>query len=379
MNTDIIPEGDDAPPARNGASDEANRPMPLPSNPQTILLLGIFLLLLFFTLQLASAVVVPIVFALILSLLLRPVMRGAARLHIPNPITALVIIALFLGGVVQLGVSLSGPASDWLAKAPRSISHIERRLDAIKKPSKALMAASKRLDQMTETTADPNQKPVRMAEPGLTSTLFSGTRAMLVSLGITIVLLFFLLSAGDLFLRRTVELLPTLHNKKQVVEISREIEQHIAGYLATISLMNVGVGVATGLACYFTGLSDPFLWGTLAFALNYIPIIGPLFGIAGLVMAGLLTFSNTVQALLPAGIYLMIHLAEGQIITPMLLARRFVLNPVLVILSIIFWYWMWGVAGAFLAVPMLAAFKLICDRITPLMALGHFLGGETRG
>lgn len=358
--------------------DEENPSMPLPRNLQTILLLGIFLLLLFFTLQLASAVIVPIVFAFILSLLLRPVMRGAARMHIPNPITALVIIALFLGGVVQLGISLSGPANVWLTKAPRSISHLERRLDAIKKPGQAIMAASKRLDQITETSSDTSQKPVRVAEPGLSSTLFSGTRAILVSLGITIVLLFFLLSAGDLFLRRTVEVLPTLHNKKQVVEISREIEQHIAGYLATISLMNIGVGVMTGLACYFSGLADPVLWGTLAFALNYIPIIGPLFGIAGLVMVGLLTFSNTVHALLPAGIYLMIHLSEGQIITPMLLARRFVLNPVLVILSIIFWYWMWGVAGAFLAVPMLAATKLICDRITPLMALGHFLGGETR-
>ncbi len=374
MSTDEIPAGDTAP----DDADHAVRPMPLPNNPQTILLLGIFLLLLFFTLQLAAAVIVPVVFAFILSLLLRPVMRVAAKAHIPNPITALIIIALFFGGVVQLGYSLSGPAAEWLAKAPRSISHLERRLDAIKKPGKALMAASKRLDQITETSTNPNQKPVHVAEPGLSSTLFSGTRAMLVSFGVTIVLLFFLLSAGDLFLRRAVEVLPSLHNKKQMVEISREIEQHIAGYLTTISLMNLGVGIMTGLGCYFTGLSDPILWGTLAFALNYIPIIGPLFGMAGLAMVGLLTFPTTVQALLPAGIYLMVHLAEGQIITPMLLARRFVLNPVLVILSIIFWYWMWGVAGAFLAVPMLAVTKLICDRITPLMALGHFLGGETR-
>lgn len=375
MSTDEIPIGDETP----DEADRTARPMPLPSNPQTILLLGIFLLLLFFTLQLAAAIIVPIVFALILSLLLRPVMRMAAKAHIPNPITALIIIAMFFGGVVQLGYSLSGPATEWLAKAPRSISHLERRLDAIKKPGKAFIAASKRLDQITETApSNPGQKPVHVAEPSLSSTLFTSTRAMLVSFGITIVLLFFLLSAGDLFLRRTVEVLPSLHNKKQMVEISREIEQHIAGYLATISMMNLGVGIMTGLGCYFTGLSDPILWGTLAFALNYIPIIGPLFGMAGLAMVGLLTFPTTVQALLPAGIYLMVHLAEGQIITPMLLARRFVLNPVLVILSIIFWYWMWGVAGAFLAVPMLAVTKLISDRITPLMALGHFLGGEAR-
>ena len=82
--------------------------------------------------------------------------------------------------------------------------------------------------------------------------------------------------------------------------------------------------------------------------------------------------------MLPAGIYLVIHFVEGEVVTPMLLARRFILNPVLVIVSLVFWYWVWGVAGALLAVPMLATLKIVCDRIRPLMALGHFLGAGAR-
>jgi Predicted permease len=110
---------------------------------------------------------------------------------------------------------------------------------------------------------------------------------MLVGLGTTVVLLFFLLASGDLFLRRVVEILPTLSNKKQAVEISREIESNISSYLATISVMNLCVGILTGLACYLCGLSDPILWGTVAFLLNFVPILGPLCGVVLLLVAGL--------------------------------------------------------------------------------------------
>jgi predicted PurR-regulated permease PerM len=142
--------------------------------------------------------------------------------------------------------------------------------------------------------------------------------------------------------------------------------------------MNLGVGILTGVAAYFCGLSDPILWGTVTFLLNFVPILGPLCGVIILFLAGLLTFDAVWQAVLPAAIYFVIHIVEGETVTPMLLARRFILNPVLVIVSLIFWYWMWGIAGALLAVPLLATAKIVCDRIRPLMALGHFLGAEAR-
>jgi predicted PurR-regulated permease PerM len=117
------------------------------------------------------------------------------------------------------------------------------------------------------------------------------------------------------------------------------------------------------------------LWGVVAFLLNYVPILGPLSGIGIFVLAGLLSFDSIWRALLPAALYFVIHLIEGETVTPMLLARRFTLNPVLVVMSLIFWFWMWGVPGAILSVPMLAITKIICDRIRPLMAFGHFLEG----
>jgi predicted PurR-regulated permease PerM len=358
-------------------AQERQAEMPLPQDIQSLLLLGIFALLLFFALYFTGEVVLPILFAVILYLVLQPAMRGAARLRIPKPVAALLIICAFLGGAGALGSSLSGPAADWIAKAPDSLRRIEQRLLIFKQPMALLMSVGKQVEKIAEGTAA-ESKPVTMAGPGVTSLLFSSTRAMLVGLSTTVVLLFFLLVSGDLFLRRLVEILPTLSNKKQAVEISREIESNIASYLATISLMNLAVGILTGIAVYLCGLSDPILWGTVAFLLNFVPILGPLCGVAILLLAGLLTFDGAGQAVLPAAIYFAIHLVEGEAVTPMLLARRFILNPVLVIVSVIFWYWMWGIAGALLAVPMLATVKIVCDRIRPLMALGHFLGAEAR-
>jgi predicted PurR-regulated permease PerM len=147
-------------------------------------------------------------------------------------------------------------------------------------------------------------------------------------------------------------------------------------YLVTITIMNAAVGLATGVAMWLTGLGDPVLWGVVAFLLNFVPIMGPLFGVGIFLLAGLLVLDPLWMAMMPAALYLAIHVIEGEIVTPILLARRFTLNPVLVIISLIFWFWMWGVPGAILAVPMLAITKIVCDGIRPLAAIGHFLSGD---
>jgi predicted PurR-regulated permease PerM len=157
------------------------------------------------------------------------------------------------------------------------------------------------------------------------------------------------------------------------VEISLHIERDISAYLVTITAINAVVGVATGLVMFMCGVGDPVLWGAAAFGLNYVPILGPIVGIVLFAMIGVLSLGTTWAALLPAGLYLVIHLVEGETVTPLLLARRFTINPVAVVLGLVFWYWMWGIPGAVLAVPMLAITKIVCDDVPPLRAFGHFL------
>jgi predicted PurR-regulated permease PerM len=363
---------------RDDASDDnTTTSMPLPQDLQSFLLTGIFALLIFVALYFTGAIVLPIIFAFILNLLMQPAMRAFARLGLPRTAAAILVIAALLCGLAALGSSLSGPAAEWIAKAPATIPRLEERLSVLKVPIAQLRGMSEEIERIAGSSSA-GRTTVAVEGPGLGSVLFSGTRSLLQGFVATAVLLFFLLVSGDLFLRRLVEILPTFRDKKQAVEISHEIERNISAYLVTITLMNTAVGIATGLEAYLFGLSDPVLWGALAFVLNYMMIIGPLAVTIVLLLAGILTFDTGWQAILPAGVYFMIHLIEGESVTPMLLARRFTLNPVLVIVSLLFWQWMWGIAGVLLAVPVLAIFKIVCDRIRPLMALGHFLGGEAR-
>jgi predicted PurR-regulated permease PerM len=342
---------------------------------RTVLLAALFGLLCLCALYLARDIAVPITFAFVLSLLLQPASRWLSRQGIPKPLAALLMICLFAGALLAFGLTMSGPISAWVARAPESLPRLEKYLWAIEQPLASLQQAVGALERITDGAAG-NAQTVALKGPGISGFLFSSTRAFATNLGTTAILLYFLLVSGDLFLRRLVEILPTLSDKKQLVEISHEIERNISGYLVAITFINACVGVATGLATYLCGLPDPALWGAIAFMLNYILILGPITNLCLLVLAGLLSFEDTWRALLPGLAYLTIHVAEGQAFTPAFMARRLTLNPVLIILSLIFWFWMWGIAGAFLAVPLLAVFKIVCDRIEPLMAIGHFLGAE---
>jgi predicted PurR-regulated permease PerM len=356
-------------------TSEERPALPLPQDLKMLLLLGIFILLFLYALYFLGELIVPIIFAFMLSMALRPAMDFLTRLHIPKFAAGLIIV--LMGATCLFGTAylLSGPTSAWLAKAPESLPTLQTRLAGLIEMTDKIQKAGKEVEKIN---TDPKTPEVAVKGPPLTSFLFSGTRAIITGLITTAVLLFFLLICGDLFLRRLIEILPTMSDKKQAVTISNEIQRRVSGYLATITLMNLAVGCLTGIAAYFCGLSDPIMWGTLAFVLNFAPYIGPLVGVGIFVLAGLLTFDSLWHAVLPASLYLAIHVAEGEGITPILLARRFTLNPVLVIISLIFWYWMWGVAGAILAVPVLATLKLVCDRIEPLMAFGHFLGTDAR-
>ena len=334
---------------------------------------GIFLLLLLGAFYAAAEIVLPIVLALVLMLVLQPAMRLLERWHLPRGLAALALIVMLFGASVGLGTALSGPAANWAEKLSEGIPKLQERLSFLSKP----VAVFQKFVSQAEGLAGAEAKavPVKVEGSGLSDRLIVGTRYIVAGSLETVLVLFFLLISGDTFLRRLVEVLPRFKNKRQAVDISNQIERDISAYLFTITLMNGAVGVATGTAVALAGLGDPLLWGIVAFLLNFVPILGPMIGVVVFLMAGLLTIDTLWLAFVPAALYLAIHLVEGETITPMLLARRFTINPVLVIISLVFWYWMWGVPGAILATPMLAVTKIICDRIQSLMPFGHLIEG----
>ncbi|WP_245443214.1 AI-2E family transporter [Rhizobium sp. H4] len=344
----------------------------LPTNPVVVLLSILVALATLCITYVAAEIVLPIVLALVLKLLFQPAMRLLEKLHFPRTLAALLLILFVFGAIVGIGGAISGQATEWAAKLPEGIPRLQERLKFLNEPVKALQTFLHQVDSfMQQGSATSGGSGSTIA-----ATLFAGTTHFAASFFETIVILFFLLVSGSTFLKRMVEILPNLKEKRQVVELSQDVEKNISAYLVTITVMNGAVGLATGIAMWLTGLGDPVLWGVAAFLLNYVPIMGPLLGVGIFLLAGLLVIDTLWLALLPAALYFVIHVAEGEIITPVLLARRFTLNPVLVIIALIFWFWMWGVPGAILAVPMLAIAKIVCDGIRPLAAIGHFLSGD---
>jgi predicted PurR-regulated permease PerM len=348
--------------------------MPLPSDPKVVFLGGLFLLALLAMAYVASEIVLPLAFAIILNLLLQPALRMLERLHVPRILAALLLILALLGTIVGLGTAISGPAGTWAAKLPEGIPRLQERLIFMRGPINAMQRFLQQVEDFGGAAPSPNVAASARG-PTLLTRLFTETRNFASGFFTTVLFLFFLLVSGDIFLHRLVEILPRFSGKRQAVEISQQIESDISAYLITITIMNAAVGVAMALAMWLTGVGDPILWGTVAFLLNYVPILGTAVGALIFLLAGLLTIDTLWLALLPAGLYLGLHVIEGQTVTPMLLARRFTLNPVLVIISLVLWLWMWGIPGAILSVPMLAITKIICDRIRPLAAFGHFLEG----
>jgi predicted PurR-regulated permease PerM len=296
---------------------------------------------------------------------------------VPRALGALLLILFVFATIVGLGATVSGPAQAWIAKLPEGIPRILERLRFLNAPINTLrtfLAAANNFG-----AAGPQRSmPGPLDGGAILSSVFAGTRSFAAGLFTTVIFLYFLLVSGDSFLRRLVEVLRRFASKRQAVNISQQIGRDISAYLLTITLMNALVGAATALITWSTGVGDPILWGTLAFLLNYVPMLGPACATVIFLFAGSLTIPSMWLALLPAALYSAIHLIEGETVTPMLLARRFTLNPVLVVFSFVFWLWLWGVPGAILSASILATPKSYVIAFVRSRLSATFSGLESR-
>jgi predicted PurR-regulated permease PerM len=322
--------------------------------------------------------ILPLVFALVLRLIFGPAQRLLTeRGRLPPSLAAILLVLLCFSAIAVAAFTLSVPASKWLQKAPETLPLLKEKLAVLRQPIDYLQQGLKDLENaMAATDQQSISEPtVTVKQPSaLAGHLASGTANTLARSFTTMIFLFFLLASGGRLLRGLIAVLPRFSDKKQALDIANEIEHNITIYLITVTLMNIAVGLATGLVMWGLGLGDPLLWGIAAFLLNYIPILGPFAGMAMFFAVGVLTYEWPWYAFIPAGAYLLIHVVEGETITPMLLASRLTLNPILVIISLFFWHALWGIPGALLAVPLLAIIKILCDRIDQLKPIGQIIG-----
>lgn len=205
-------------------------------------------------------------------------------------------------------------------------------------------------------------------------TVIQLTKEFLATVVTTLILVYFLLAGGDFFLEKLVKVLPTLSDKKRAVDIVRQIERSVSHYLSSVTLINTGVGLAVGVAMAALGMPNPVLWGTAAAFLHFVPYVGSLTGLVMITLVAALTFDELGWVVVTGVTYQAISAMEALVVTPMVLGRNLTLNPVVILMSLLFWGWLWGVPGALLAVPLLASLKIVFDHVEPLQPVGEFLG-----
>jgi len=321
----------------------------------------------------ARAVLFPIVLALLLNLVLSPLIRFMQRRGLPPFLGASFVMLVALMGLSVTAALLYNPARTWYAKMPGHMRNLEYKLRHFREPFENIGAMSEKIDSITEVEKGDEVVQVEIKQPSITYAVLNGTGEVVVTVFLTVVMLFFLLSSGDRMLEKMVELMPTFRDKRRIVEIARDLQVSISRYLAMTTCINIGLGVVIGTGLWLMGLPNAFLWGVMAMLLNFVPFLGAIAGAVIVFMVAVLSFDPSYALVAPA-IYLGVNVVEANFVTPTLLGRSISLNPAILIIVFTLFAWMWGIGGAIIAVPVLAVFKIGFDHHEKTLPLGRFLG-----
>ena len=381
----VIPKGEPETPAEEGseagsagtdAAQSAAAFSTIRTEQASLVVIGLLVLAVAYTFYFARALLLPIVLAVLFSLLLSPVVRMLRKYRLPEPVGAAIVMIALLGGIGAGAYILMDPAMEWLAKVPGSLKVVESKLKKIKQPVADVQRAAERIEAIAQMDVPGKVREVVLQRPGLRELMAARTPNFVAGALSTVVLLYFLLASGDLFLRKVVRILPSLRNKIHAVEVGRSIQHEIGRYFFTVALINAGLGVATAIALYFLDMPNPLLWGVVVMLLNFIPYLGPTTSLLILAVAAILSFDDLARAWAVPAVFLVLVFIEGQLVQPYVVGRRLSLNPVMVFLAFLVLGWLWGIAGMFIAVPILVALKVFCDHVARFAPVGEFLGRD---
>jgi predicted PurR-regulated permease PerM len=364
------PGGVDVPASqRLRVSDMLQRPFDV----RSVALTGLFILALFYTMYFMRSVLLPIVLALLLSYLFKPVLRALNRWGIRPALGAAILLCCLIG-VIGYAVSfLAAPAAGWLEKAPYGVQQLQQKMLPLRKPMEQMAKASNQIEQLTATTDPRAPATVTLKPSRITDSILGRTQEIIISTILLLILLYFLLAYDEVFLSKVIRMMPTLRDKKRAVSIAHEIESHVSRYLLTITLINICLGIAVGTVVGMLGLRNPVMWGTMVALLNFVPYVGAITGIVCMTIGAVLSYDSLSYAMVFPAVYFVLTAIEGNFVTPFVMGRSLTLNPVIILLSLTFWGWMWGIVGIILAVPILAAFKIFCAHVEEMQPIAEFL------
>lgn len=339
----------------------------------TRLLLALALL---YTLYFARTLLMPVVVALFFALLLSPLVKTLKRFYVPRTVSAVLLLCLIGGPIALLMSQLAEPAQRWAEAIPELTEKLSEQVDDLTdrlspepvEPPEADDSGFFGLfgdngeDSGGKGDEDESDRVSdRLKQSGLEVlvTMLGAAPVLIAQLLTTVMLILFLLIFGSRLFESFVHSFPGIQDKAHSLELVSELQVELSRYIVTVSIINACLGLVTALALWLLGVQDPLLWGVLVAMLNFAPYVGPLIGVILLTLVGIVQFGPVLAALLPAAVYFGINMLEAQFVTPMVLGRHMRLNPLVIILWLVIWGWLWGAVGVLLAVPLLVCLKLV--------------------
>ena len=375
MHTDPSPP---VPPPPDDSATPAPAPVPRPRASTPLLVLAV--LAVGYTLWAAQDILLPILLAMFFALIGNPIIRLLRRLWVPRFIGALLVLVGGLAATGALAYQMVPPAMAWASEAPRQMRQLAPKLRELTKPVHEANKAAENLARAAGGQTGRQPQVVRTAQDD-PYRMLTQTPRLLASLLAVVLLTFFFMVYGEKLQRNAISLLPRRQQKKLTVDILHSIEREVSRYVLTISVINTLVGLAFAGLLYLMGFALPeaLLWGTLVALLNFAPYVGPLIGLLLMLLMGFISYDGAWPTaawapLVPAAIYLLLHTIEGQYVTPIVLGRRMALSPLLLVLALLVFGWMWGIIGLLLAVPLLVCVKLVLQRVEGLEGWARLLG-----
>ncbi|MFN2316442.1 MAG: AI-2E family transporter [Gemmatimonadales bacterium] len=354
--------------------------MTLPPTPRapatrasTLLLAGIFLILVTAALRFGAGFLFPLALAVLFTLLLDPAVRALKRVGLPSGIGAALVVFGAVGAIAGGVVLLSGPAMEWIGTAPEKLSKAQVKIRRILLP---IQRTAEQVDRATTTTAPGDPEKVEIKSAGFLQRASVSTRNLVGTMLAVVFLTYFLLATLPDIRRRLAVLIGTRTGVESVEDVLAEIETQMSRYVALNTLTSLGVGLATWGFLTLMDLPNPLLWGVVSGLLNFIPFIGAFVAVGLIGLSALLAFDGVGTALLIVAGCVAINALEGNLVTPMLMGRHLPLNPVTIFVGLLYWGWVWGPAGMLLAVPLTVMIHVVCTRITPLQPVATLMGNS---
>ncbi|UOG90992.1 MAG: AI-2E family transporter [Candidatus Thiothrix sulfatifontis] len=322
---------------------------------------GIFIISMGVVLYVAKAILIPMTLAVIASFLLTPAVNYLQKFRIPSTVSSFLILLLFFTLLLTAINYLADPVSVWVERLPAELRYMEGKLILFKSAITDMWAMTDRSATIMVAGNNPPMHDVMVGGSNILFTLLDNTQSFLVSIISFALLLYFLLAFGDSIINSANRYWGSQESSAMVIRIVTTAQQQVGHYLLLITAINVSLGVLVALTMWGLGMPNPIVWGASATILNYIPYVGVAINIVIITLVSSLTFNHIGQILLPPLVLVLLNLLE-EFVLPLFVGKVFTINPILIFLFILFLGWLWGMAGIFMAVPLLMIIKIVFDQ-----------------